>query len=316
MGLRITQAMLIRTSLADVTRARERLSVSQEMASSGLRINRPSDDPAGASAALLLRAGLDATDQFIDNVSRSQARVSITESAIADAGDVLVRAKELALAGANDTQDATTRRHIAREIEGLHASLVAQAQSTFSGGYLFAGFASDTAPFAVAGVFSDSPPSSPSVAFVGDSNEIEVPIDQGITVRVGFDGRRIFMGDGDGDGSPDPGRQDLFQLLADLRDALMLNDAVAVRATLPRIDEGLDQLSGERTTVGASGSQLDAWELRLARRSEDLQSRLSDTQDADAAKVYSDLIQQQTALEAGLHAMSELVHTSLLDFLR
>ena len=39
-------------------------------------------------------------------------------------------------------------------------------------------------------------------------------------------------------------------------------------------------------------------------------------QDADAAKVYSDLIQQETALEAGLRAMSELVHTTLLDFLR
>ncbi len=316
MGVRITQAMMIRTALADVTRARERLAVSQEQASSGLRINRPSDDPSGASAALLLRAGLDATEQFIDNVSRSKARIAITESALADSVDLLVRAKELALAGANDTQDAVSRRQIAREIETLHASLVAQANSTFSGGYLFAGFASDTAPFQVTGAFADSPPSAPAVAFAGDSNELEVPIDQDMTVRVGFDGRRVFMGDADGDGNPDPGHQDLFQLLSDLRNALMNDDAVAIRSILPGIDEGFDQLGEERTKVGASGSQLEAWDRRLAQRSEDLLSRLSDTQDADAAKVYSDLIQQQTALEAGLRAMSELVHPSLLDFLR
>jgi flagellar hook-associated protein 3 FlgL len=316
MGVRITQAMMIRTALADVTRARERLATSQERASSGLRINRPSDDPSGASAALLLRAGLDATEQFIDNVSRSKARIEATESVLADSVDLLVRAKELALAGANDTQDATSRRQIAREVEGLHASLVAQANSSFSGGYLFAGFASDAPPFEVTGVFADTPPSEPAVAFVGDSNELEVAIDQGLTVRVGFDGRRVFMGDADGDGSPEPGHQDLFQVLADLRNALMLDDAVAIRAMLPRIDEGFDQLGEERTAVGASGSRLENWDQRLARRSEDLQSRLSDTQDADAAKVYSDLIQQQTALEAGLQAMSQLVHPSLLDFLR
>lgn len=316
MGVRITQAMLIRTALADVTRARERLAISQEQASSGLRINRPSDDPAGASAALLLRAGLDATEQFIDNVSRSKARIAVTESALADSVDILVRAKELALAGANDTQDAITRRQIAREVETLHASLVAQANSTFSGGYLFAGFASDAAPFEVTGAFADTPPAAPSVSFVGDGNELEVPIDQDMTVRVGFDGRRVFLGDADGDGNPDPGRQDLFQLLADLRNALLNDDAAAIRGILPRIDEGFDQLGEERTAVGASGSQLETWDLRLARRSEDLLSRLSDTQDADAAKVYSDLIQQQTALEAGLRAMSELVHPSLLDFLR
>jgi flagellar hook-associated protein 3 FlgL len=315
METRITQATLIRTALADVTRTRERLAISQERASSGLRINRPSDDPAGASAALLLRAGLDATEQFIDNVSRSQSRIAVSESTLANAVDVLVRAKELAVAGANDTQDATSRRQIAREIEGLHASLIAEANQRFSGAFLFAGFTSDAAPFDVTGVFADAPPSAPSVAFVGDSSELEVPVDEGVTVRVGFDGRRIFMGDADGDGSPDSGRQDLFQMLSDLRNALMLNDPAAIRAILPRIDEGLDQLSDERTAVGTSCSLLDGWEQRLAQRSDDLLSRLSDTQDADAAKVYSDLVQQQTALEAGLRAMSGLVQMTLLEFL-
>ncbi len=316
MGQRITQSMLIRTTLGDVIRARERLAVTQERASSGLRINRPSDDPSGVSAALLLRAGIDATEQFLDNVSRSETRISASEGALAHAGELLIRAKELALAGANDTQSADSRQQIAREVETLHAGLVAEANSRFSGSYLFAGFSSDTAPFTVAGVFLDAPPSSPTVTFVGDSNEIEVPIDQGFTVRVSFDGRRIFMGDADGDGNPDAGRQDLFQMIADLRDALMINDTNAIRASLTQIDEGLDQLSDARTAVGASASQLESGEERLLRRSEDLETRLSEIQVADAAKVYSDLIQQQSALEAGLQVMSRIVQTSLLDFLR
>ena len=50
--MRITQSMLIRTALNDVTQQRLRLSRIQEQASSGLAINRPSDDPTGASAAM------------------------------------------------------------------------------------------------------------------------------------------------------------------------------------------------------------------------------------------------------------------------
>ena len=105
-------------------------------------------------------------------------------------------------------------------------------------------------------------------------------------------------------------------MIADLRDALMLNDTNAIRASLSRIDEGLDQLSDARTAVGASGSQLDSVKERLLHRNVDLETRLSEIQVADAAKVYSDLIQQQTALEAGLEVMSQMVQTTLLDFLR
>jgi len=315
MGLRITQAMLVRTALADVTRARERLAITQEQASSGLRINRPSDDPAGASAALLLRSGLDAIDQFMRNVSQARARVAVSESHVAEAVDVMIRARELAVTGANGIHDADSRRQIAREIETLHASLAATANSRFGGGFLFAGYAADAAPFAVAGSFGDAPPSSPTVGFVGDSNEIQIAIDHGVQVRAGFDGRRVFLGDADGDGSADPGHQDLFQVLADLRDALMNDDPVAVAGTLDRIDESLVQLGDERTAMGAVAGQLEQWDRQLAQRSEDLSRRLSETQDADAARVFSDLIQQETALQAGLQAMSQMIQPTLMDFL-
>jgi flagellar hook-associated protein 3 FlgL len=307
--------MVHRIALLDVTRARQRLAVSQEQASSGLVINRPSDDPVGAGLALTIEARLAALAQQERNLSAARGRVAAGESAIADAVQLLVRARELALQGANATQDAATRAQIAREVEGIHSSLLAAANTRHDGGYVFAGFASDAVPFVSSGPFTTPPPAAPLVSYAGDGSEIEVEIEDGVRVAVNADGRRAFLGDGDGDSATDAGREDVFDVVADLWEALQNDDPTAVSATLPRIDRALDQLSRERTGFGSTATRLEAAETRLAQRRLDAETRLSQLRDADLAEVVSNLAQQETALQAGLAGMARLLSQSLLDFL-
>ena len=314
--MRVTQSMIARSALADVNRARLRLARTQEQAASGLRINRPSDDPVGTSAAMLLEAGIDATEQLRRNVSQARARLSAGESALAGATDLLLRAKELALQGSNGTQDAASRLILSAEIEDLHEALLAEANTRSSGGYVFAGFASDTVPFVASGPFVASPPSSPTVSFAGDPNEVQVQIDDVVRASVTANGQRVFMGDADGDNVVDAGKEDLFQLLADLRDGLATDNLTQIQAALPRLDAAIDQLSLERTRFGGALNQLDRAEERLADRKVDLQTRLSETQDADAIQVFSDLSNQEVALQASLQATTRIIQPTLLDFLR
>ncbi len=313
--MRVTPSILFRQALADLSRTRERLSVSQEQAASGLRINRPSDDPVGAGAVRMLESARRASEQFERNATRARARVSASETAVAESVDLLIRARELALQGANGTLDAGGRAQIAVEIESLHAALLAEANGSFDGARIFAGHSSDTAPFVASGPFPPLPP-APSVAFVGDSNPIEVEIEEGVTVPVSFDGARIFQGDGDGDGFPDAGREDLFAVLGDLRDALVTNDPVATAALLPRLDAGLDQLQTERTRMGAVETRLEVASARLAGRGVDLEKRISEIQDADLAEVVSRMVREETALQASLETMSRILSPTLMDFLR
>ena len=114
--MRITQNMLHRTALGDVLAARVRLSRTQEQASSGLRINRPSDDPVGAGVLAGLRGERDGIAQYTRVVSALRGRVGALESALGESNDVLIRARELAIQGANGTQDAASRAQIARAI--------------------------------------------------------------------------------------------------------------------------------------------------------------------------------------------------------
>jgi flagellar hook-associated protein 3 FlgL len=314
MVARTTNLMLQRDMLSHLSRTRLRLSRVQEQASTGLRINRPSDDPSGTGEAAALRSRLESTAQLGRNLSQAELRLRAGETALGQAGDVLIRARELALQGANDTLDAAGRRQIAREVESLHAQLVAAANANTSGAYLFGGHQSATAPFVVSGPFVDASP-APTVAFAGDPSEVEVEIEEGTNVAATLDGRRVFLGDDDGDAAPDAGKEDLFDVLADLRDALRADDRAAVAAVTQRLDRGQQQLSEELARVGSRSAWLEAQRATLARREEDLTARLSQVQDADSIRVLSDLVREETALQASLEVMARVVQPSLLDFL-
>lgn len=316
MGFRITNSILYRTSLSNVSRQRERLAVRQEQAATGLRVNRPSDDPAAARTASVLRAALSANDQFGRNVLQSRSRVAGIESALASVNDLLVSLRERVLQGANDpTGDAAVE--LAQGVEQIHGGLLAEANKTVGGSHVFGGYASDRPPFSVAGPFVDGAP-APVTSFVGDANEIVVQIDEGVSTEVTLDGRRVFLGDADGNGLPDANREDLFDVVADVRDAMLLPQdqrGDALRATLDRIDTALEQISVERSRIGATDTQLLRQAEILADRELRLTENLSNAQDADAAEVFSDLVSQEAALQASLSVTARVIQPTLLNFL-
>jgi flagellar hook-associated protein 3 FlgL len=308
--------LLHRIALNDVSAARQRLARTQEQASSGLRINRPSDDPIGAGRVTALETESAAISQFERVVSSVRGRVGAVENSLSETSSLMIRLRELAIQGANGTQDATTRGLIANEVEGIHAALLAQANTRFGGAHVFAGFLSANAPFIATGSFDAATAATPSVAFAGDTNEVQVEIDESLRVPVTVNGQRAFLGDANGDNVADAGREDVFAVVQDLWRALVTNDPAGISATLDRIDRAGAQVAAERSRVGAVDSALERAAQGLAKRSVDALQRTSDLRDADLARVVSDMVQQQVALEAGLDAMGRLVQPTLLDFLR
>lgn len=316
MGFRITNSILYRSALANVSRQRERLAVRQEQAASGLRVNRPSDDPSAVRSASVLNAALLANDQYERNLSQARSRTTGMESALGNVNDLLVSLREIVLQGANDpTGEASA--DLAQTAEELHGAVVAEANTTIGGSYVFGGYRSDAPPFTVAGPFVSGAP-SPATSFVGDANEIQTKVDENVTTAVTLNGQRVFMGDGDGDLVVDAGREDVFDVIADVRDAFLLpadQRGDALRATLDRIDTAIDQVSIERSRVGALETSLERQEQLLSDRALRLTESLSDAQDADAAEVFSDLVSQEAALQASLSATARVIQPTLMNFL-
>jgi flagellin-like hook-associated protein FlgL len=133
-----------------VQQSQQALSVALQQVSTGLRVNKPSDDP-GASASMVISLASSANvDQYTSNVSAIQSQMQTADSAINSVVTSLNTAITLAGAGATGTASAANDQALAAQAQGVLSSVISQANTSYQGVYLFAGSASSTPPFVAA----------------------------------------------------------------------------------------------------------------------------------------------------------------------
>ena len=95
------------------------MSKSLEKLSTGLRINRSSDDAAGLAISENLRAQVRGVGQAARNAMDGTSMLQIAEGAANEISSVLQRMRELAVQSANDTLTSTERTYAHREFDAL-----------------------------------------------------------------------------------------------------------------------------------------------------------------------------------------------------
>jgi len=96
---------------------------SMERLSSGLRINRAADDPAGLAIAERLRAREVSMGQAIKNAFDGVSMLQIGDGAMDEVNGLLIRLRELAVQSANGTLSAGERGVLDQEAQGLVAEI-------------------------------------------------------------------------------------------------------------------------------------------------------------------------------------------------
>lgn len=116
------------------------LSKSVERLSSGLRINRASDDAAGLSISEKLRSQIRGLAQAQRNAQDGISMIQTGEGAMTEIHDMLQRMRELAVQAANDTLSGSDRTAINTEVQALRNEVDAiRARTQFNGKYLLDG---------------------------------------------------------------------------------------------------------------------------------------------------------------------------------
>src|SRR5919198_5942370 len=285
MSTRITNGMLIRTVLTDLTSIDQRLSKLQRQLSSGKQITRPSDDPYAAGRAMALRGELEATRQQRRNVVEAQGWMTVTETALAKIVDLAQRARELIVQGASD-QPQAGRDAIADEIDQLTAAMKQEADATYDGRYVLSGTRTDVRPY----------DPSPGDAYAGDSGDIVRQIGPGVSLTIGFRGDDVL-------GGPATGGGDLLRVMRDVAAHLRAGDTASLGTTdLEALSDQIDNALGVRARVGASVNRLDTAAARLAEVEESATGLLSQTEDADMASTIVAYSTQQSVYQTALKA--------------
>jgi len=113
---------------------------SMEKLSSGLRINRAGDDAAGLAISEKMRGQIRGLDQASANAQDGISMIQTGEGALSETHSILQRMRELAVQGANDTNETVDRDAINEELNSLKEEITRIGKSTeFNGKNLLDG---------------------------------------------------------------------------------------------------------------------------------------------------------------------------------
>lgn len=271
------------------------------------RIDAPADDPAGFARAAVLRreqASAAATQRGIDAGNR---RLTATDNALEGLGNLVQRARELALQGANGTQSADDRATIGLELKELEAQARTIAEASDSDGQRLFGGASASGPTYAAAADG-------SLVWQGAGTAPAVAIGIG-SVASGSEAPAVF-------GVTDSIAQtrDLFASITALRTALAEPDdmlrQVGIDTAIGDMDGHINRIANARGTTGARLGRLDAESERLAKAKLATETDLSKLESLDMPEAIARMQRLLTVLEAAQASFAKTSSLSLWDQLR
>ena len=101
--MRITNKMMTQSLINHANSNLRKMDEYQNQISSGKTINKPSDDPIATGQLLSAKSALKAQEQYIRNMEDVGGWLDTADVSLAQANDVLQRARELAVAGSTGT---------------------------------------------------------------------------------------------------------------------------------------------------------------------------------------------------------------------
>lgn len=192
MTLRVSTAALHAQGLSALLRKQQEIAHTQQQLTTGVRITQAKDDPVGAATAQRLDHVLSMLGEFEKSAGAAEHRLRTQEDALADTGDVLSRARELAIQGNNATMSDGDRRAVAVEIRALRASLISIAnRDDGNGRRLFAGTRDGVAPFV---------DGAAGIAYQGDDGQNHIDIAPEVAIADTDPGSAVFLQVRTGDG--------------------------------------------------------------------------------------------------------------------
>jgi flagellar hook-associated protein 3 FlgL len=187
---RISTANAYDSALTNLMSRQDHLTQTQEQMTSGKRVVKASDDPTAAARAERARSLSDRTTASKRAVDASSNAMTLTESALGDAGELLQQARELLVSAGDASYSDAERGAKASAIKAIRDQLLSVAnRPDGQGGYVFSGQGSGGAPFV------DQPG---GVTFAGVGGQVNVATDEPLPLTL--DGGNVWLSANTGNG--------------------------------------------------------------------------------------------------------------------
>ncbi|MFN3612190.1 flagellin [Tepidimonas sp.] len=295
------------------------LAESQDQLSSGKRVRRISDDPSAAALAKREQARMQRIQSDQRALEAARRNIELAESTLGTINDLYHRAKELIVQGGNGALNASDRRTIAEELEGIRERILAlsNTQDTL-GRPLFMGqgtLNTSGQPF-VESVVAPTPQTYGSdsrvVQWQGVAGQ-NAPTETSLPHIL--DGERIFGPSGtQANGS-------IWETL-DRAIIALENPSLSANQLATELGQAnanltvrLDAVLSARGQLGDWLNRADAVQTALKAREDYHIAQQSELTDLDMVEAISRFQTQQLAYQAGLSSYAQVQRLSLFQYL-
>ena len=188
--MRITTAQSFESGIDRIQQRQLDLADIQQQMTSGKRVAKASDDPTAAARAERALAATSRAEANQRAVEASRSAMTLTEGALADAGELMHQAREALVAAGNGAYGDAERAGLADRLSAVRQQLFAVAnRGTPDGGFVFGGQGAGQAPFIDA---------AGGVQFRATAGEVQVASDEPLQRSV--DGVAAWLASPTGNG--------------------------------------------------------------------------------------------------------------------
>jgi flagellar hook-associated protein 3 FlgL len=269
--------------------------------SSGLRVSSLSDDPVAAGQASLLASGISQDDTFVQTAASTQSQMQVTDSTLAAVVTQLTSALSLAVEGNSGTANAADLESLSQQLSGIRSQVIALANTTYQGTYIFAGSQGNVEPYSL-----DTSSSPATITYSGDTQVSTVTTTNGQQLQTGLAGSTVFSA---------PGAdvmQALNQLVADFASGTASS---TVGSDVGVLQTALSNVSQQRSVLDTSLSRLESASTYAQTDSVNRTATVSTLVAANPATVATELSAAETQNQALMSVISTVEKQSLFDYI-
>ena len=307
--MKISTHLLFDRASTQMSTVQSNLTQTQAQLAQGKQIINASDAPNQAATIQRLKSILSRQDSYQSSLNTVKARLQGEDSTLQSVSELLIRAKEVAVQGANDTLNTGDRKALANEMQSLRDQMLSLANTRDSNGnFLFAGSRVKQP------AFSETANGSP--VYMGDQTRMNVRVGDQQNIPINRTGTDAFVPVTRIDKDGAPVGVSFFQVMDNLIAGLNTANGSDIRRGAGELDNLQQGLSLAHAQVGTNLNMVDQQTSIIEDTTLNLKSTLSSIEDLDYASAITKMNQQMLSLEAAQASFAKVSQLNLFNYIK
>jgi flagellar hook-associated protein 3 FlgL len=326
---RVTDSITQRSLIQNIFQNKDRVFDYSNQLSTGLKVTLPGQSEQSGTISRYQQT-LGRIEAYTSTISQSRAMLQFQDDVMNQLNDLILRAKEVGVEGANESVSPTARAQLAAEVIQIRDHVVGLANTQFQGRYIYGGADDDDPPYDP--TTYTNPATGPfSQRYIydaenGTSQSRSVNITDELTLTVNTPGNQVFDtairaierlsrslqgytttltgGAPDGGGVAYSFPDDFHNQTSDIQAAIDQLDIAREQQVIP-----------ERVTLGGKLRRIETAESLLSLTKNTAEDAINRLQGADETEAAAGLTQAQTALEASYTVTAKAIRMTILDYI-